>query len=163
MKGVINGFSVFVVVWSVKALLGHWMVLRAQHVELRVLESLIGVLYLSQPIFNRFLHVGRLLEHSSLSQEFPLQLGRFGVQSVVHEHLFPEGAVLPQADRACTNKGGALEHSHLLVQVDFGGYVSQANLPHLERHRDNKEGCDLVGVLLVCNILAEVFILHGII
>ena len=150
-------------IWSVNAFLRENVVLRGQHVELRVLESLVGILYFSQPIFHRFLLVGLLFEHSSLNQELPLQVGRFRIQSVVHDHLFSEGAVLPQADRACTNNSGAFEHSHLLVQVDFFSYVCQTDLPHLERHRDNKEGCSLVGVLLECGILAEVFILHGVI
>ena len=151
------------VVWSVKAFLGKNIVLRGQHVELRVLESLLGVFYLGHPIFHRFLHIGLLLEHSSLDLKFPLQLGGLRVQSVVHKHLFPESGILPQANRACTNDRGALEQSHLLVKADFCSNVSKADLPHLEHHWDNKEGLGLSVVLLECLILAEVFILHGVI
>ena len=153
----------FCVIWSVRIILGENIVLRSQHVELRVLESLVGVLYLSQPLFQRFLLVSLLLEDGSLSLEFPLQLSRLGVQPVVHEHLFSEGAVLPEANRACTNKGGALEHPNLLVHVDFASNVSQTDLPYLECHWDNEEGRGLVGVLFECGILAEVLIFHGVI
>ena len=161
MKGVF--FSVFLVIWSVRIILWENIVLRSQHVELRVLEPLVGVLYLSQPIFHRFLLVSLLLEDGSLSLEFPLQLSWLGVQPVVHEHLFSKGAVLPEADRACTDKGGALEHPNLLVHVDFASNVSQADLPHLECHWDDEEGRGLVGVFFECGILAEVLILQGVI
>ena len=97
-----------VVVWSVKAFLDR-MVLTGQHVELRVLEFLFGVFYLGHPIFQRFLLVGLLLKHSSLKHEFPLQLGRLWVQSVIHKHLFSESAILPQTHGACTYDCGALE------------------------------------------------------
>ena len=108
-----------VVVWSVKAFLCESIVLTGKHVELRVLEFLFGVFYLGHPIFQRFLLVGLLLKHSSLKHEFPLQLGRLWVQSVVHKHLFSESAILPQANGACTNDCSTLEESHLLVQTDL--------------------------------------------
>ena len=101
--------SVFLVIWSLESFLGNNIVLGSQHVELRVLESLLGVFYLGHPIFHRFLRVGLLLEHSGLKRELSLQLGRLRVQSVVHKHLFPESAVLPHANRACTNDSGAFE------------------------------------------------------
>ena len=113
-----------VVIWSVKSFLWKNMVLRSKHVELRVLESLLGVFYLGHPFFHRFLLVGLLFEHSSLKHEFPLQVGRLRVQSVVHKHLFSEVAILPQTNRTCTNESSALEQSHLLVQADFFSNVS---------------------------------------
>ena len=112
------------VIWSVKAFIWENMVLTSKLVELRVLESLLRVFYLGHPLFHRFLLVGLLFEHSSLKLEFPLQLGRLRVQSVVHKHLFSEIAILPQANRTCTNESGTLEHSDLLVQADFFSNVS---------------------------------------
>ena len=80
--------------------LGDVMVLRCQHVELRVLENFVGILDLSLSLRSGFAHVGRLFHLHGFLLGLALEFSGFRVESIVESQTLAQIAELPKTERA---------------------------------------------------------------
>ena len=151
------------VVGSVELLLGNNVILGSQLVELSVFELFVGVLHRNESLLRRRDFVCLLLEHESFLGKLALELGLLRIEPVVEGHLFAKVGVLPKAEGTRTDKGSALEQTHLLVEGELGLSADEADLPELQGDRDREQKPHLPLILGVRGILAEVFVLAGVI
>ena len=121
-----------------KLLLGNNVILGSEHVELGVLEDLIGVLDLGLPLLDRLLDIHLLSKHLCLHVDLALELGWLRVEPIIEGHFLAHVAVLPHAEAKRTYHSGTLEHSNSFIQSCLLVHVCKGDLPELEADGNDK-------------------------
>ena len=148
----------FLVVGRIDGLLGDDVILRSQHVELRVVENLLGIGQLSHALLGALGLVRPLFEHESLLAELALKLGRLVVEVVIEGHLLAQVAVLPKREGASAGNSDSLKCADTLVQVKLALDVCERDLPGLQAEGRGEQQLHLAVVALERLVLAQVFV-----
>lgn len=117
-----------------------------------------GVLHFGHLFFHCFSFASILLHRCGFLCQGLLELGRFGIPSVVKGHLLSKFGVFVEAEWHGSNHGSTLHKAHLFVKGESVGAVCQRNLPKLETDWHCPKGCHFLGVLQKDGIFAVIFI-----